>query len=236
VNRLLGRDLHTPLPGFELPEVAGPVNYSTQLVSHAIRHESKLSMMQREIRAAEARVESTRRSRRPDVAAGLEARQYSGDGGFREGMAFVSLSLPWFNAGRYRSDLARDKAKLDAVQLDAADYEAAIREEVHHLTVQLDAARREGLLYRDEILPRAEQALTVARNAWLTGPGMFLDVMEARRMFLEAQSMLSRAISEQYQMMSELVLSCGLDDLDALQLIGVGKTPTESKPNSSIQP
>jgi len=151
-------------------------------------------------------------------------------------MAFVSLNLPWFNAGRYRSDLARDKAKLDAAQFDAADYEAAIREEVHHLTVQIDAARREALLYRDEILPRAELALTAAHNAWLAGRGMFFDVMEARRMFLEAQSMLARAISEQYQMMSELVLTCGLGDLGALQMIGVGETPPESKPNSSILP
>lgn len=236
VNRLLGSDLHAPLPHFELPDLAGPVNYSTQLIAYAVRHEPKLSMMQREIRVAEARVESTRRARRPDIAAGLEARQYSGDGGFREGMAFVSLNLPWFNAGRYRSDLARDKAKLDAAQFDAADYEAAIREEVHHLTVQIDAARREALLYRDEILPRAELALTAAHNAWLAGRGMFFDVMEARRMFLEAQSMLARAISEQYQMMSELVLTCGLGDLGALQMIGVGETPPESKPNSSILP
>jgi len=236
VNRLLGRDLHAPLPRLDLPDLGGPVNYSTELVTYAVRHESKLTLMQREIRAAEARVESTRRSRRPDLAAGLEARQYSGDGGFREGTAFLSLSLPWLNAGRYRSDLTRDKAKLDAAQFDSADYEAAVREEVHHLTVQIDAARREALLYRDEILPRAEQALAVARNAWLSGPGMFLDVMEARRMFLEAQTMLARAISEQYQMISELALSCGTGDLDALQRIGPGQTPPEPKPNPSILP
>jgi outer membrane protein TolC len=236
VNRLLGRDLHEPLPRFELPDLAGPVNYSTQLVSYAVRHEAKLGMMQREIRTAETRVEATRRARRPDVSAGLEARQYSGDGGFREGMAFVSLSLPWFNAGRYRSDLARDRAKLDAAQFDAADYEAAVREEVHHLTVQIDAARREALLYRDEILPRSEQALTAAHNAWLAGRGMFFDVMEARRMFLEAQSMLARAISEQYQTMSDLVLSCGLGDLEALRRIGLGETPPESNSNPSILP
>lgn len=236
VNRLLGRELHAPLPGLQLPDLAGPVNYSVELVLYAIQHEAKLSVMQREIRVAEARVESTRRSQRPDIAAGLEARQYTGDGGFREGMAFVSMNLPWFNAGRYRSDLARDKAKLDAAQLDATDYEAAVREEVHHLVVQLDAARREAVLYRDEILPRSEQALTVARDAWMAGTGMFLDVMEARRMFLEAQAMLARAISEQYQMMSELVLSCGLSDLEALEMLGAGQTPAESKSNPSIQP
>ncbi len=65
---------------------------------------------------------------------------------------------------------------------------------------------------------------------------MFFDVMEARRMFLEAQSMLARALSEQYQMMSELVLSCGLGDLEALQMIGAGQTPPESKSNPSILP
>jgi hypothetical protein len=32
--------------------------------------------------------------------------------------------------------------------------------------------------------------------------------------------MFARALTDQYQMMSELVLSCGLGDLEALQMFG----------------
>ena len=189
--------------------------------------------MRREVQQAEASVAATRKSRLPDVSAGIEGRQYSGDGGFREGMFTVSLSLPWFNRGKYQSDVARDEAKLKAAGFDAADYQLSLREEVHALTVNIDAARREALLYRDEILPRSRQALESAHANWLANRGMSFDVMEARRMLLEAQLMSARAVSEQYQLLSELILFCGLSDLESLEAIS---NRPDSIPSPSSKP
>ena len=48
----------------------------------------------------------------------------------------------------------------------------------------------------------------------------------------EARSrlMYARAVSEQYEMLSDLVLCCGLGDLEALQMIGAQpETPTGEK-------
>ena len=120
VNRLLARDLHAPLPKFELPEAAPPISYSPRLVDLAVRHEPKLRLMRREVETAEATVVATRKSRLPEVSGFIDGRQYAGDGGFREGTFGVKLSLPWFNAGKYRSDLARDRAKVEATEQDAA--------------------------------------------------------------------------------------------------------------------
>ena len=139
------------------------------------------------------------------------------------------MSLPWFNRARYQSDVARERARLSAAEADAADQEQAVREEVHHLTVNIDAARREALLYREQILPRSEQALTVAHEIWLNNRGLFSDVMEARRMLIEAQLAQSRAIAEQYQLMAELVLMCGLSDVEALAAPGPGSETSEPK-------
>ena len=154
VNRLLNRDLGSPFPRLDLPLPAEPVAYNQKLLDYAANFEPRLRVMRREVQQAEASVTATRKSRLPDVSAGIEGRQYSGDGGFREGMFTVSLSLPWFNRGKYRSDVARDEARLQAAGFDAADYQLSVREEVHALTVNIDASRREALLYRDEILPR----------------------------------------------------------------------------------
>lgn len=231
VNRALSRELHAAMPRFLLPEIAPPLPYSSNLVSLAVRNEPRLRVMSREIQAAEAWAATTRKARLPDVSGFIEGRQYSSDGGFREGTFGVKLTLPWFNGGKYRSDLARDRARADAVQLDAENYAQAVREEVHHLTVDIDAAYREALLYRDEILPRSRQALTVAHEQWANNRGMLNDVMESRRMLLEAQLMLAKAVSEQHQALSELVLRCGLGDFEALQMFGVNPgLPPESKP------
>jgi outer membrane protein TolC len=160
-----------------------------------------------------------RRQRLPEVSLGFEGRNYTGDGSTRQDTVMLSFTLPWANSSKYRSDLRRDEAKLKATEFDAADYSQAVREEVHMLTVKIDAARREALLYRDQIIPRGEQALASTHALLESGGGIVRDLLDARRMLLDGRLLYARAVSEQYQMLSELVLCCGLGDLEALQML-----------------
>jgi outer membrane protein TolC len=92
-------------------------------------------------------------------------------------------------------------------------------------------------LYRDEIIPRSEQALASAQAEWETGRGLFRDVLEAHRMLLDARLMEARAVSEQWQMLSELVLCCGLGDLEALLLLEApSSTPAPGARNANSTP
>ena len=220
LNRMLNRGLLSPWPTLELPALAGSVLYSQKLVDFALKYEPKIEMLRRQIKQAEATVASTRRQRLPNISAGLEARNYTGDGSFRQGILLFSMNVPWVNAGKYHSEIQREEAKLKATELDLVDYELSVREEVHMLTVKIDAARREAVLYRDQIIPRSQTALDSARSGWEANRGTFRDVLDARRMLLDGRLMHARAVAEQYQMLSELVLCCGLGDMEALQMIG----------------
>jgi outer membrane protein TolC len=231
LNRLLNRELTTAWPPLELPPPAGPVFYNQRLVDFAIKNEPRLRMMGEQIKQAEAMVAETRRMRLPEVMVGAESRNYSGNGEWRQAEFMLSFNLPLFNRSKYRADIQRNEARLQTVEAETMDYTLAVREEVHNLTVKIDAARREAVLYRDEIIPRSETALASARAAWESGRGMFRDVLDARRMLLEARLMFARAVSEQYQMMSELVLCCGLGDLEALQMIGAQPELPDKSPS-----
>lgn len=233
LNRLLHRPLHAPWPPLELPAVAGPVHYNQRLVGFASRYEPKIQVLRQQIEQARTIAQATRRARLPDVSLGVEGRQYSGNAGFREGLLSVSLSLPWVNRDKYRGDLKREQAKVTAAEADLAAYELDVQKEVHHLTVQIDAARREALLYRDEILARSQDALASAHAAWISSRGLLLDLMETRRGHLEARLMYARAVAQQWILMSELVLCCGLGDLEALQMIGA---QPDVEPPSHKQP
>jgi outer membrane protein TolC len=230
LNRLLNRPLSVTWPILELPPLAGPLVFNQRLVELALKNEPRVKVMRQQILQAEATVDLTRRERLPDVSVGLEARNYSGDGSFREGNLMLSFNLPWGNAGKYRNAIKRDQATVKATQFDLADYELSVREEVHLLTVKIDAARRDALLYRDEIISRTQTALDSAQAGWETGHNAFRDVLDARRMLLDARLNYVRAISDQYQMLSELVLCCGLGDLGALQMLG---TIPENPPEKS---
>jgi outer membrane protein TolC len=228
LDRLMNRPQHAVWPALSLPPLMGSVPFSDKLVTMALGSEPNLKVMRQEVKVAEAAARLAYRKRLPEVVASIEGRQFSGDGGFREGMFTVGLTLPWFNQGKYREERKREEARKSALASEAADFELEIRNEILRLTASIDTARREALLYRDSLLPRARLILESQRNAWLAGRGMLTEVLEARRELVEMEVMFTRAVAEQYDQLTELVLCCGLGDLDALQRLGV--VPEASEP------
>ena len=216
LNRLLGRPASNSWPVFQLPAVMPSVPYSARLLHLAFSNEPRLKVQDWQVRQAAASAEATYKMRFPDVSLGVEGRQFSDDGGFRSGMMTVRLSFPWFNRAKYQKDYERDLSKKQAAEHIREDLEQTVREEVHHLTVDVDNSRREALLYSEEIAVRAEQALSSRLVEWETGKGMLRDVFEARRMALDAQSMAARATAEQRHMLAELLLATGLETFEEL--------------------
>ena len=233
LNRLLNRDEQSPWPELELPPLAGEVSYQPRLVEFALKYEPKTAVQQQEVKQAEVRVESARLQRYPDVTAGLEMRNFSGDGSFRQGMLTFRMNLPWWNHGKISADVRRENARLASAQYALASERQGIREELHQLTTKIDAARRDALLYRDQIVPRTETTLESVSTGWQSGQNTFREVLETHRLLLDARLSYARAVAEQYQMLSELVLCCGLGDLSALQMIGVTPEISPDTPPST---
>jgi cobalt-zinc-cadmium efflux system outer membrane protein len=203
----------------ELPEVAGPIPFTTRLLQFAEKFEPKLRTMREQREQAEAMVDLTRKERRPDLAAGVEARHYSRTGEGRSASVILKMTLPFFNRGKYNAAVRRDEARVQEIDYRIEDTIYELRTEVHHLVAMIDNARREALLYRDEIIPRSEQALRSAEAAWRASRDAFRDVLDARRMLLEARTMYLKAVAEQYIAISELILCCGIGDLEAMEML-----------------
>lgn len=212
LNRLLGRPLEALWPVVELPVLAAPIANSSALADYAATNEPRLKVLRQARAQAEAVTRLTETLRRPDVSFGITGRQYTGDGGLREGMFSVSLNLPWWNAPKYRADLLRDEAKVRTIEAEIADYETSVREEILRLTLATDTAHREAVLYRDEILQRTQQAMASHQAMWEGNRGPLRDVLDARRAYFEAQLMRDRAIVEQHLALADLAALCDLPD------------------------
>jgi outer membrane protein TolC len=231
LNRLLNRDLHAAWPKVELPSLQPALAYTPKLVEAALAAEPQLRVLRQKTAAAQAAADLTRRMRLPQIGIGVEASQYSGDGGIRGGTFTVNFSLPWLNGHRYDSDWHRDRAMVRASTLDAQDYALTLCENLHHAIVDLDAARRRALLYRDEIIPLTEQALSSARTAWAANLGLFQDVLDVRRMLLDDQLALARAYAEQGRKLADLSLLTGTRNFAALlDLADDSTTPDYTHP------
>jgi cobalt-zinc-cadmium efflux system outer membrane protein len=216
LNRLLNRSADSPWPSLRLPPAGPVIPLSQKLLTLALQNEPKLKLMEQEIKGSQATAELTRKSRLPDLSLGVEGRQFSGDGGFREGDFTLRFSLPWFNGDKYRQDYERDKEKQKSAEQERENQALTVREELHHLSVEIEASHRQALLYGGEIATRASQALSSRLADWETGPGMVRDVLDARRMLLESELRSAQATAEQNEMLAELLLWTGLDSVEAL--------------------
>jgi outer membrane protein TolC len=232
LNRLLNRHHDSSWPPLRLPSVAPPVPYSTKLLALASTNEPNLKILEQEVKQAGAAAKLTRRSRLPDVSLGVEGWQYSGDGGFRQGMFTLSFSLPWFNESKYRKDYQREKDNEKAAEQDRDDQTLMIHEEVHHLTIDLDAARRQALLYQTEISVRAKQALADKLAGWQSGKVTLRDVLDAHRDALDAELMAARATAAQYQTLAELLLWTGQQNFTSLTSLADEPAASDSNENA----
>jgi outer membrane protein TolC len=216
LNRLLNRDLHAAWPMVDLPRLQPAIYYTPQLVAAAVAAEPQLKVLHQKSVSAQAAADLTRQERRPAVSVGVQAWQYSGDGGLRQAMATVSFTVPWFNQGRYDSDWRRDQQRRRASDLAATEYALSVREELHHHVVDLDAARRQAVLYRDQLIPLTQQTLASAGASWEHNLGPFQDILDAHRMLLTDQLALAHALVDQATMLAEISFLTGARDMGTL--------------------
>lgn len=228
VNRRLGQDPASPLPGFDLPPPAPPIEINESLMSRALETAPRRRILEAERKEAGAVVEVTRRSVRPDIALGVQGMQYTGDGDFRSGTFGVLVNLPLWNRSNYRKDLARDRQRLKSVEEEQIDAALAVREEIRRLGLQIATARRGTELYTRDILPKAEDARQTALAQWAAGTGNIRDVMESHRVLLEARAQLARATADQWTLLADLTFLCGLPGLEVLTSTAPVNFPSEN--------
>jgi len=219
LNRQIGRPVDSEWGPLLLPFKAPKVTYTDRLVDLAVKYEPKLKRLRHEIQTAGRRVELADKQRRPDVSVGLEGRAYTGRGDMREGTVFVKVTLPWINKTHYAQDVKREKARQEAAAQEVESVTLEVREEIRLLTLRIDNARREVEVYREQIIPNAELALKGALAGYQTNREMLRDVMEARRLLVEARTMVVRALGTQWEATTELVLCCGLGDFESLEML-----------------
>jgi cobalt-zinc-cadmium efflux system outer membrane protein len=179
-----------------LPELPDLKDLSARLLSAPalLRARSELDRRQ-----ALARLESSRRI--PDVTVSLGVKR-SEELGRNQAIVGVSVPLPVFDTNRgnvlealRRTDKARDELSATAIRLDS---------EIAQAYERLNIARQEAEALQKEILPGAQSAYDAAAKGFEYGKFGFLDVLDAQRTLLQAQSQYLRALSEAHRAAADI--------------------------------
>ncbi len=122
--------------------------------------------------------------------------------------ATVGINLPlWFGKNKDKQDEAR--ARHRQAQYNLVDAKNRIIEVTESVIFWYEDALRKVRLYRDGLVPKAEQSLNAEYAAYQAGEADFLNVLDAQRRLLDFQLILDRAATDLATRRAEIEMITG---------------------------
>jgi outer membrane protein TolC len=107
----------------------------------------------------------------------------------------IGISLPvWFGANKARKN--ESEALYRKARYEFSDAQNRIRVLTEKIIIEHEDALRKTRLYRDGLLPKAEQSLNASYAAYQGGEADFLAVLDAQRQLLEFQLQFERSTAD----------------------------------------
>ncbi len=131
----------------------------------------------------------------PDLTVSLDY-IHIGDRGENPLMAMATINLPLWRSS-YKAEKRAAKLSHQATLQGVADEENRLAAELELALYKQHDAQSRSALYRDSLLPKAEQALNVTQRAFAADRSDFLAVIDAQRTLLEFQLAYERARTDQ---------------------------------------
>ena len=207
LNRLMGRAIGAALepadtlaPPADLPALAS-------LTARAATLRPEILGLQAQQRSARALTALSKEYWLPDLNLGV-----AGTGSDRSSYAYssgVSIAFPLFFLQHQRGEVAAAKHFEYELNAQARDMAAQVEQEVSSAFADATTALKQVVFLRDELLPAAQQAYKIASVSYNLGGASALEVLDAHRALLDAQSQYAEALGAANDAVAQLELAVG---------------------------
>jgi cobalt-zinc-cadmium efflux system outer membrane protein len=211
LNAELDRPAEAPLPA---PTQAPPEDRlaisDAEVLAMLEQASPELAAMDAEVAAARDAVALAKRGPIPDLMLKAGAMTMKQDGMERDDgpQLGVGITIPlWF--GKYRAMRREADAKLSAAEFSRRDAANRLGSDAKMALFGLRDADRKAGLYRDVILPRAEQALSAAHVSYRAGKLPFAELIDSQRVLIQFRLDGARAVANRAQRLAEVEMLAG---------------------------
>lgn len=205
-------ELAAPAPDAALTATAAFASLE-EAQAHALSHRPEVDEANARIAVAQRTRELADRAWRPDPDVMLKARHMNTGSRVVEGYdTGIAVSLPWVNRDKYRSAQREADRRREAAELDAASLRTRTAAEIREMWQRIDTARRTALLYRERLLPLAEQAADNVRQGLVTGTTSIADLVLAQRSLIEARTTYAATLADLQRFQAMLETLTGTAD------------------------
>jgi outer membrane protein TolC len=205
LNGMLARDAQAPLIlPVTLPLPRAVAADDARLIAVAVDQNPDLAGLARQVAGREDAVELARMRYIPDInpTAAVTGNVSQAVGA----MVMLPTNIPMIRGAvnEARAMLRSSEAMARQVRYDrAASFVAAL--------YAMRNAERQVTLFRQRILPSAEQVLNSYRQAYTTGSAGFIDLIDSQRTLLEVRQMIAESRIERERRLAELEALAGVD-------------------------
>lgn len=208
LDRLLGRTIGAPIAPTDSLDVPPPLPDSASIDRVAIANRPELSALASLQAGARATTALAREFWLPDITLGI-SRDYGQPGAplFTTGLA---LPLPVFLWQHTRGEIAESQHVERELAASYADARAQVTQDVRAAYANASTAIRQATFLRDELVPSAREAFRVASTSYALGGSSALEVLDARRSLLDAESQLSDALAAANSATADLERALGV--------------------------
>lgn len=204
LNSLLARAPKAPLPAPTAPDFPPIEETEAELLARAETNPG-IRLLEHVSARAEREVDLARKDFYPDFTFGIsyidtgEARDSGTPQSGKDPLSLsVSLNLP-LQRSKYHAGLRAARREKLAATKRLENHGNALRSQALEALYELRDAERRISLYRDTLLPRAQQSLAASDAAFRTGEASFLELVDSERLLLEFELAYERARADQGQ-------------------------------------
>src|SRR5437762_5861731 len=200
LNTLMNRDAFAPLSGPGTATVDHAHLSVTRLRNITLAQRPEVQMARAKIDAEKSKLQLAQRAWIPDPALMVKGQRYNDAAeAVSELDAGVSFTVPWVNPSKYSAGVREARANLASV---ARGLEREQKEALRLLRDQLakiETFHHHVELFRDKLVPQAQQAFEATQLSYESGKATFLDWISAQRNLRDIEAM-GREHLAHYQM------------------------------------
>ena len=205
LNTLMNRDAFAAIgppeeTGLKMPELS-----VTRLRPLVLTQRPEVKMAEAKIDMEKSKLQLARREWIPDPALSVKAQRYNGTAqSVSELDAGVSFTVPWFNFRKYSAGVREAHENVGAAEqaLDLSQNEALrlLRDQLQ----KIETAHHHLELFRDKIVPQAQQAFEANRLSYESGKASFLDWITSQRNLRDLEAMARQHLTDYQVAIAEL--------------------------------
>jgi cobalt-zinc-cadmium efflux system outer membrane protein len=208
IDRLMGRQVGAPVVPFDSLSVPPPLPALDRLMGDAQRDRPELAQVASERAGARATTNLSREYWMPDFALGA-SKDYGPAGTGALFSAGFLLPIPFFHMSHVRGEIAENVHRERELSATQRDLQAQVAQDVRAAYASASTALRQAVYLRDELLPAAREAYRVATVSYSLGGSSALDVLDAQRSLIGAQTQYADALAAANSSRADLALAVG---------------------------